>query len=164
MIRLRVAPFFPKQQLYKDPVFGIVSKNTLFGVHRTSLRSDLDNDCSKTMVVLSNNRKVVESMVQYLEQRQGWGIGIDRVLHQGNCMLPNVTANLAPLRIEQFNFGDMEKMCCIHNFDMYIAYSIQEDKINFPPNVVVDGYEHITQEWPQRGIVERYMRDMLYKD
>lgn len=158
-----MSPLFPKQQIYKDPVFGIVAKNTLFGVHRQTSRTDMDDACSKTMLVLSNHRRIAEFLVHHLEQRQSWRVGIDRNLHDDK-ITPCVITNLAPLRIEQFAFSDIEKMCCIHHFDMYIAFNVHEDKSNFPPDIIMDGYEHITQEWPQRGIVERYMRDMLYKD
>lgn len=167
MIRFRVSSFFPKQQLYKDPVFGIVTKNTLFGVHRTIAQPGLDRDCSKTMMVLGGNRKVTEQLIAHIEDRRQGGLGVERVMMMGNnenVLESSIVTNLAPLKIEQFSFGDMEQMCCIHNFDMFIVFSIQEDKTNYPSNIIIDGFEHVTQEWPQRSIVERYMRDMLYKD
>lgn len=163
MIRLRTSPLFPKH-IYKDRLFGIISKNTILGVHRKNLRSDVDSECSKTMLILSNNRRIIEDLLGRFEERHTWGIGFERNLENNVIMLPSDRKTFAPLYIEQFDFPDLEKICCFHNFDMYIVFNIKDDNSNYPPDIYLDGYEHTTNEWPQRSIVERYMRDMLCRD
>lgn len=163
MIRLRTSPLFPKH-IYKDPLYGIISKNTIFGVHRTISKYDVDSECSKTMLVVSNNKRIIEDLLSRFEERHAWGMSYERTLQDNAIMLPSTLKSLAPLHIEQFTFPDLEKLCCFHNFDMYIVFNLKDDESNYPPDIYLDGFEHITTEWPQRSIIERYMRDMLCKD
>lgn len=167
MIRLRTSPLFPKQ-LFKDPVYGICSRNTILGVHRRLLRMDVDGECSKTMLLLSNNRGIAERLSMYLEKRQHSRIGMERNLQEQMVLMPSALPSIAPYHIEQFFVPDLEKICHFHHFDMYIAFNIFEESPSTSssavhPDIVLDGYEHVTWEWPQRSIVEKYMRDMLYK-
>lgn len=166
MIRLRTSPLFPKQ-IFKDPVYGICSRNTMLGVHRRLPRTDVDHECSKTMLLLANNRSIVEQLASSLEQRQTSGIGMERNVQDQMVLMPCNLSTLAPFYIEQFYFSDLEKICHFHHFDMYIAFGMKEEKSTFysspMPDIILDGYEHISHEWPQRSIVEKYMRDMLYR-
>lgn len=154
---------FPKQ-IFKDPVYGICSRNTILGVHRKLLRMDVDHECSKSMLLLSNNKGIMERLSTQLEKRQLSGIGLERNLHDHMVVMPAMPPSLAPFHIEQFYFSDLEKICQFHHFDMYIAFSMREEEsMAQHPDIVLDGYEHVTWEWPQRSIVEKYMRDMLYR-
>lgn len=165
MIRLRTSPRFPKT-LFTETVYGICSKNTILGVHRRMEdMKGVDVDCSKSMLILSNDKHIMEYIADNIERRQKWGITIDRNVDDDVKMLPTSFSSTANLSIEQFYFPDLEKLCCIHHFDMYIAFNLYEEngRMDVPSDIVLDGYEHTSHEWPQRSIVEKYMRDMLYR-
>ena len=155
MMRLNMSPYFPKQ-LYKDPVYGIVARNTLLGFHRQSNRRDIDQDCSKTTLLVGKDRITTEKLVQLLGKQPSWNMVTD-----GNIM-DTLSVPNAPMNIEQFYFADLEKICSFHHFDMYITYNIDANEFAQSLILNLEGYEHVTNDPPQRSIVERYMRDMLY--
>jgi hypothetical protein len=160
MIRLRTSPLFPKQ-LVRESLYAICTRNTMMGMHRKMLIPGVDHECSKTMLLVSNQRTIMDALARHVERGRYTEIIMDRGVHGETTTLPRSLASLGMLKVEEFMFGELERLCDIHHFDMYIAYSLQEH-MN-AETLVLDGYEHATPEWPQRSIVEKYMRDMMYK-
>lgn len=118
------------------------------------------------MLLLSSDQRIAERLVSYIGEWQSWGLGFDRIL-ESNMIVPNrmMLSSIMPFKIEEFNFHDIEGICQIHYFDMFIAYNLSENQSSGQlADIYLDGYEYTTTQWPQRSIVDKYMYDMLEKN
>jgi len=160
MIHLKSSGNIPKS--FRDiKLYSIVTRETLYGFHRA--RSDIPVDplCSKTVLLLSSERKIAEKVVEKMsiEHKYGytWSRNVyDNIIFREKEILPS----LMPLSVMSMDISDLQKLCWLHNFDMFIAHSINYSD----DEMYIDGYEYKTWELPNRGITEKYMNDMLYKN
>jgi hypothetical protein len=157
MLKLRTIGT-PPNRLRSEPLYGIVTRNTLFGIHK-SIHSGVDKQCTKSTLWFSSQKDIADFMLEQLNKDMRNGTQFHH-LNTENILCRERTGSLMPLRIEPFMLDDLEKICILHHFDMYIATSMHKmGDIGFS----MDCYEYVTHDWPHRNIVERYMRDMLHK-
>jgi hypothetical protein len=93
------------------------------------------------------------------EQYEGYGW--DRLAYDNTLVHEKgKVGSFLPMHVEPFDIQDLERLCLLHHFNMAIAYSAMEEE----DCTYMDCYEYTTFEPPSRTVVERYMRDMLYKN
>lgn len=161
MLQVRTNTGVIPERLRSQSMHGIVSRNTLFGYHRHLMsRSKLvDTQCTKSILWFSPDMKIAEYMVQRLKEDFAKGIRFHH-MDENLFLRHERVSSLMPLSIEGFWLDDLEKLCHLHHFDLYIA-----DSLTFTDDMhVMTGYEYVTRDFPQRSAVEKYMRDMLYKN
>lgn len=160
MLQIKTHRMDLPNRLRSEAMHGIVSRNTLFGFHR-NLKSGgkpVDRDCTKSILWITPDITIADYMVQRLKEEFSKGQRFHHLDEQSFLQCERVSS-LMPLTVEQFSLQDLEKICSLHHFDLYIAESLtMSDDIH-----VMNGYEYITRDFPQRAALEKYMRDMLYK-
>lgn len=166
MIHIRVSPVAPKQ-LHQEHVYGLCSRKTILGVHRKLYLDGVDNECSKTMLLLGINKGIMDKLVSYIQQCKIAGIGLERSLQPDTkTIMPSQLWSLSPVYVEKYLYSELEMMCLFNHFDMYVAFNMAE--LHYEQgqlgHVLLDGYEKVTPEWPQRSIIEKRLRDTLYKN
>jgi len=152
-----------------DLVHGIVSRRTLYGVHRPVMRADMDLCCSKTALLFFTDRKAA--------------------LQFGNCHLytsQNPRAPRRPWRLESMPFPDLEQICLLNYLDMYLCFHMMSDggggsggegsgsegssgegsggEGSGTASAVLNCYEYKTTEYPNRPILNKIMEDLWRKN
>lgn len=159
MIRIRNHGPIPRSR-NNGPVFGVITRNTLFGFHKRTQIENFDAECSKTVLIMADTQKIAETITEQLQREIKYGYSWNRLVHNNTILREREpTSSLFPLMVEQFDLNDMQKICWMHHFDMYVIHNLSyENDIMY-----MDTYEFHTYELPNRGMVEKYMYDMLYK-
>jgi hypothetical protein len=161
MLQIRTHTDALPERLRSEKMHGIVSRNTLFGYHRqfnTTRTKLIDKDCTKSTLWITPNEGIAQYMVQRLKEDFAKGLRFHH-LDENLFLQRERVSSLMPLSIETFDMEDLEKICSLHHFDLYIA-----DALNMTDDIhVMNGYEYVTRDFPQRAVLEKYMHDMLYK-
>lgn len=160
MLQIRTHRIDIPERLRSQQMHGIVSRNTLFGFHRniSSSVKPVDKDCTKSTLWITSDETIAEYMIQRMKEDFMKGLRFHH-LDENSFLQKERVSSLMPLHIETFMLDDLQKICALHHFDLYIA-----DAITMADDVhVMDGYEFVTHSFPQRAVLEKYMRDMLYK-
>lgn len=158
MLRLKITGVVPKS-LRHVPVHSIVTRDTIFGIHRGMYES-------KTMLFTSIDKTVAETLKDFISHEQQFGKSIGRAVETSTTdMLIErefaIGTSIMPLSLMTMDIEDMEKVCWIHNFDMFVAHKL--DYVG-DGQISIFGYEFQTWEPPSRGITIKYMTDMLYRN
>lgn len=160
MIQIKTHRIDLPVRLRHEAMHGIVSRNTLFGFHRNLKSTDkpVDRDCTKSILWITPDVTIADFMVQRMKEDFMKGLRFHHLDEQSFLQRERVSS-LMPLTVEQFSLHDLEKICALHHFDLYIAETITlSDDVH-----TMYGYEYITRDFPERTVLEKYMRDMLYK-
>lgn len=163
MIKFQVYGPLPRSMMSNTCHF-ISTRNSLFGIHRTLNRIDFDMSCTKTTLLAFLEEDQAQTMMNRLDYMQRNGIDINRLTDGDE--LPNTSvgkwrAGIAPLKLESMSIGDMERLCLLHYFDMYIVANMDVEEFD---RLTLMCYENKTYEWPNRNILDRFMRDMYQND
>lgn len=165
MIHFKVYGPLPRSMLSNKCHF-ISTRNSLFGVHRYLQRIDFDNSCTKTTLVGFLEEDQANTFLQRLDFMQRSGIDINRCNTLDNVLnfdkFSPYGNSMAPLQLEGMTISDIERLCLLHFFDMYIVANMDHDISN--DNITLMCYENKTYEWPNRDILDRFMRDMYRND
>ena len=110
---------------------------------------------------MADNMKIAESISEQMQREIRFGYSWGRLIHNNTIVREREpSSSLFPLAIEEFQLGDIQKLCWMHHFDMYLIHNLEyKNDIMY-----LDSYEFHTYELPNRGMVEKYMYDMLYKN
>ena len=160
---------------------GIVSRGTLYGIHRPIMRPDLDVHCSKTTLLFFTNRGAANLFAS-------------RFLNKNPALR-------RPWRLESMPFEDLQKICLLNYLDMYLCFHASQvaagagagagagamalepaiveagregvgtgTGVNSEadscavsgggPGVVLDCYEYRSAEYPSRQILNMIMENM----
>jgi len=168
----------PPRGVRGEPVHGIVSRGTLYGIHRPIMRPDLDVHCSKTTLLFFTNRGAANLFASRFLQKN--------------------PALRRPWQLESMQFEDLQKICLLNYLDMYLCFHASHaavapaavvdagragsgagagseagagaeadaDSCAFPggagggPGVVLDCYEYRSAEYPSRQILNMIMENM----
>ena len=160
MLQVRTHTSAVPEGLRTEKMHGIVSRNTLFGYHRqfTTRTKMVDKDCTKSILWITPNENIARYMMQRLKEDSTKGVRFHHI-DENLFLQKEKVSSLMPLSIETFEISDLEKICELHHFDLYIA-----DGLNISDDIhSMIGYEYITRDFPQRAVLEKYMHSMLYK-
>lgn len=159
MLRFSRHGAYPRS-LQQEHVHVITARNTLYAFHKTTIRPEYDTHCTKTVLVGCFDKKHAEELVKLIEYSQRNGYGINRLIHDDVIDLRtpyhSSIGGLVPLSIEQVPLPDLEKMCLLHYFDMFVIYDMQ----SFMNTLQLHCYEYKTYETPSQGLIRKYMEDM----
>lgn len=161
MLQIRTHHGDVPSRLRSEAMYGIVSRNTLFGFHRnfTTRTKMVDNQCTKSTLWITPDANLADYMVTRLKEDFPKGLRFHH-LDENLFLQRERVSSLMPLTIETFALEDLEKLCAVHHFDLYIAESLTvSDGMD-----IMNGYEFVTRDFPQRDVLEKYMHDMLYKN
>ena len=92
----------PPRGVRGEPVHGIVSRSTLYGIHRPIMRPDLDVHCSKTTLLFFTNRGAANMFASRFLQKN--------------------PALRRPWRLESMPFEDLQKICLLNYLDTYLCF------------------------------------------
>jgi len=159
MIRLRSSGTIPKS-FRNTSLHTIVTRQTLLGFHRTRKDIQVDHECTKTTLLTSTDIRVAEQLLQQLDREHKFGYTWNRdIVDDVISREKDTLTSLMPLSLISMKIDEFEQLCWLHNFDMFVATSIEM----LPAHILVNGYDFRTWEFPNRGMVEKYMTDMLHK-
>jgi hypothetical protein len=162
----------PPRGVRGEPVHGIVSRSTLYGIHRPIMRPDLDVHCSKTTLLFFTNRGAANMFASRFLQKN--------------------PALRRPWRLESMPFEDLQKICLLNYLDTYLCFHASqataaafeagragagsgagsgaesgcEDSegeacaVSGSGGVILDCYEYRSAEYPSRQILNMIMENM----
>ncbi len=171
MIRFHTYGPLPRSMSSTQCLF-LTTRKTMFGVHRNLHRIDFDDECSKTALLGFVEQDNAELFLKKIDHMQRSGSNVDRCMI-GDIMPPNSylpwRSGIAPLKLEPFPINDIQRLCLLHYFDLYIVVNIDaglpsdSSKSSHESDMTLLCYEFKTYEWPNRNILDRFMSDM-YRD
>lgn len=147
------------RSLQQEHVHVITARNTLYAFHKTTIRPEYDTQCTKTVLLGCFSKKHADELLNVLEFSQRNGYGINRQIEDDRVDLRSrymYGAVLLPLSIEQVPLPDLEKICLLQYFDMYVVHNIE----SYMNTLQLDCYEYKTYETPGQGLIRKYMDDM----
>lgn len=158
MIRFNVKGSVPRR-IAQERAHIVTSRTTLFGIHVPTG----GNHCSKTAIVSFLGIREANMFVERLKEHQDNKGVVDRTLIDDaiSCVTPETPGgSLMPLKLDTLSVHELESLCVIHYFDMYVAHAadIQENVLE------LYCYKHITPDYPDREVLNRFMEEMLRKD
>ena len=147
----------PPRGVRGDAVHGIVSRNTLYGMHRPIMRPDLDAHCSKTTLLFFTNRATANMFAS-------------RFLHKN----PDLRR---PWRLESMPFEELQKICLLNYLDTYLCFHVSQAAISDSGSgpgtgseedcapagargALLDCYEYKSAEYPSRQILNMIMENL----
>lgn len=162
----------PPRSVREDLVHGIVSRRTLYGIHRPIFRKDMDLNCSKTTLLFFTDRGAANLFAGRFMQKE--------------------PALRRPWRLESMPFEDLEKICLLNYLDMYLCFHVSPVPARplgpsgevaaggtdgpgdpgggggggaagglIPPmTALLDCYEYHSAEYPNRQILNMMMEDL----
>lgn len=164
MIRFHVRGPIPRR-VAQEQVAVVSTRTTLFGFHRNLYQSSLDSDCSKTVLLSFLRQRDADAFMHRVQHYQEAGHSMDRLL-LSYTLMPMTNDGLGnskmPLKLEKLPLRDLETLCILHFFDMFVAYGLErsgKDGVGMD----IYCYEHITPTYPSRTAIDHYMEDMLRK-
>jgi hypothetical protein len=161
MIRFQNHGGIPKS-LRDTKVFTIVTRNTLYGFHK-NVRKHNDEAYSKTNLLCFINKQDAEIFYEQLQQIRNPSGGVIECdeTSKNLCVLPFIsnTRTLLPLRVEALSLQDLQKLCLLHYFDMYVGFNIVYN--DYEDCYCIDYYDFISEEPPNRGIQVSFLENML---
>lgn len=160
MINLRSLGNVPKSYRNTD-VYTITTRDSIFGFHRNVYQPNIDLSCTKTMLLLASEKRVMEQILEQMSREMSYGYTWNRIMKDNTIVREKVIGSMMPLSLTSISIDDVEQLCWLHHFDMFVAYSLESKDTE---NIDLFGYEYLTWEPPNRGITEKYMKDMLYKN
>ncbi len=155
MIRFRTYGSIPRS-IEHTKVYHITSRTTLYGFHK------LDHDISKTNLLCFTEQKHAQSYIQHLQQIQDQHAIIERCAIGHDTLIPSNTHAKGlrlPLQIDRLELNELQKLCTLHHFDMYVAfdYHYQDDEnCNY-----LHCYVFETKDIPHRAMQILYLESML---
>lgn len=133
----------PPRSVRGDVVHAIVSRGTLYGVHRPLLRPDLDAACSKTTLLLfADAARARLFATRYLQKNP---------------------ALRRPWQLESMPFRDIERVCLLNYLDMYLCFHVAAAGAGGAAEAEgprLDCYEHLSAEYPNRQMLTTMMENM----
>jgi len=147
-------------------VHGIVSRSTLYGIHRPIMRPDLDVNCSKTTLLFFTNRDAANMFASRFLQKN--------------------PAMRRPWRLESMQFEELQKICLLNYLDTYLCFHASQaapaaweagregagsgaesgcddseaEACARSGGVILDCYEYRSAEYPSRQILNMIMENM----
>lgn len=163
MLKFQVLGPLPRS-ITSNSCHFIATRNSLFGIHRTLNRIDFDTACTKTTLLAFLDEEHAQLTMNRLDYLQRNGVDINRISEGDE--LPNTSvgkwrASIAPMKLETMSIGDLERLCLLHYFDMYVVANMD---MELSEHLTLMCYENKTYEWPNRSILDRFMRDMYQND
>lgn len=156
MLQFSVQGVVPRT-VKSDIVHGIISRNTLYGVHRPVMRPDMDLYCTKTTLLFFTTQTAASQFAK--------------------CYMYSNPALRRPWHLQSLPFSDVEQLCLLNYLDMYLCFHMMSDGGGSsdggsgakrirpgPANVVLDCYEYKTVEYPNRPILNKIMEDLWRKN
>lgn len=106
-------------------------------------------------------RDHANEVIQMLHDVQRQGCPMNRIMDGDAINLQQhslYNSGILPMDITELYFPDIQKMCVLHFFDLYICFDLDKKDDLFQ----LQCYEFETHEWPNRSIVEKFMNDMYH--
>ncbi len=163
MIKFQVYGPLPRSMVSNSCHF-IATRSSLFGIHRNLNRIDFDTACTKTTLLGFAEQEHAQKVLERLDYMQRNGVDINRISDGNEMSTTNLgrwRASIAPLKLESMRISELERLCLLHYFDMYIVANLDVEQNN---DLTLICYENKTYEWPNRDILDRFMRDMYQND
>lgn len=160
MLRFSRHGAYPRS-LQQENVHVITARSTLYAFHKTTIRPEYDTHCTKTVLVGCFDRQHADELINVIDHCQRNGYSVNRIIEDDIIDLrkPYIHgASLLPLSIEQVPLPDLEKICLLQYFDLFIVYDIQR----FTNTLQLHCYEYKTYETPSSGLIRKYMEDMYH--
>lgn len=161
MIRFHVTGPIPRR-ISQDRAHVIVSRTTMFGIHRRSFIDGFDTDCTKSILMAFHREDDARKFMARIETVQSVGNDFDRQM-VGYSMMSSLSEGYGgskmPLKVADFPIRDLQQLCLFHFMDMYVVYDLR----HVVPSSMMDVhcYEHVTNTYPNREMIVRYMQDMM---
>ena len=170
MIRFRVHGNVPRT-CYGEKVYGLISRNTFYGLHRQVPRKDFDRECSKSTLLFFTEVRDAQKFAQYLDTYYKTGRSINRISQENTVTLEmdtklakvsNQLVAKAPVRIEPLMFSDVEQICLLQYLDLYLSYGFRAGNPS-THEITLDCYEYRSMDPPSRPLINKLMEDLLRK-
>lgn len=174
-IQVREKPV-PKSVVHGS-LYTIATRNTMLAFHKIAFQRDRDPMCTKTGLLMFAYEYDANEIANMIEETQRKIMKLDRDIYadaENPSLLESrlvehifcqeaVGDSLKPIHIEAIHYNQLEQLCLLHHFDMLIVYH-KKIHTNDPEDyqVDLDCYEYITKEPPNRVMLEKIFRDMLY--
>lgn len=163
MIRFKLSGPVPKT-VYRDSVFGIMTRGTFYGVHRSVPRLDVDSECSKSTLLFFTDARQAQKFVKRLQRSPGLNSRIYRAgaLESAAAAATAVApANprLSAADIQAIRFTDAEQMCLLRYMDMFLAFHTEENLEK--ECLTLECYTYHCPDWPNRPLMNKMMEDLL---
>lgn len=158
MLRFKRNGVYPRS-LQQEKVHVITTRNTLYGIHKHVIHPSYDVHCSKTILIACFKEAHARELISMFQQTQRQGYPVNRFIEDDviDLQKPSVhTTGFYPFGIEEVPLPDLEKICLLHYFDMFVATDI----LRTNQDMHLSCYEYKTYEFPNPGIIRRMIEDM----
>lgn len=152
------------RRVASDKVHLVTSRTTIFGVHKPQRIDAEEASISKTALIAFLEKKDAEIFMKKMKKQQEHKAPIDRCIVGRDMIFPYPPCmsggSLMPLRLESsFTVNEMQILCNIHYFDMYLAFSM----VDVNGYIDLACYTQETSDLPNRSTINHYMEDMYRK-
>lgn len=161
MLRFNRCGSYPRS-LQHEKVHVVTTRNTLYGIHKNIIHPDYDMNCSKTVLLACFERIHAKKLISTIEHVQRRGLPIQREIQDDivNLSTPAIyNSGFFPLSVEEVALPDLEQICLLHFFDMFVTFDLEEQDTD---TLLLNCYEYKTYEIPNQGIIRRFMEDMYH--
>lgn len=158
MLRINRSGGYPRS-LQHEKVHVITARNTLFGIHKGVIHSQCDTNCSKTVLLACFQKGHARQLIDMFEATQRSGYPINRIVIDDTIDLRASSAygaSLLTFSTEELALPDLEKLCLLHYFDLYVTNELTK----LGESLHLDCYEYKTYEHPNQGMLRKIMKDM----
>lgn len=153
-------------RLAADRIHLVTSRSTIFGVHKpiNINGNSASSSVSKTALIAFLEKEDAVTFMKRLKKQQENKQIVDRCVMDGDTLYTSVSdirgGSLMPLKLESsFSVGELQILCFIHYFDMYLAFTALDNK----DHLDIVCYSHETSDLPNRSTIDNYMEDMYRK-
>lgn len=169
-------PYGVPKSVTNTSLYSIVTRRTMFGLHKEIKHKDFDMMCTKTDLVLFLKKDDANNVAEMIDVASRNATMLVRDLRYIGEMTSvtygespsyddygiSLTESIKPLSIECIPYGHIEKISILHYFDMLVVYNQKiSKKKSGTVEIVLDCFQYRTSEFPSRDIQEMRFRDML---
>lgn len=172
MLRFHAKAQLP-QRVMHDRAFVLASRSTIFGLHRPAedidaRATDVSPYTTKTTLVAFTNADHATRLSRAITDLQRHGGYYERTLVGGARVhvAPRGKKgehgpSLAPVLIKALTVREMQMMCMLNYFDMFLVYGLTE---GCNEDMDLSCYEYVCKGYPSRHVMERNLEGLLRRE